>query len=239
MTQELHLWVEGRTDASEHSGGDGDPETYHRGALIPLLTKTLRELLANAQRPVEADLPDVRVHLLRERLRANVGFQGASAAVGGLKGFARKLAIALVNARAKEGQDVIIAVVDRDGRKERTRERNALNEHLRATASVGFALALCVEMIEAWLLADPAAFVRCFGTGPAGGISGDPEKLPNPKQALLEVLSRYKETTERARSEVYAALAEHVDLTQLAERCPIGYARFREDLRDLIVPVLE
>jgi hypothetical protein len=237
MTQELHLWVEGRTDASENTSGDDERRAEYGGALMPILRKTLTDLSGLRAENAEPELR-IRVHGLRERLRKVVGFQRTSRAVPSLSGFARKLAIAFVNAKAKDGQDLIVAVRDCDGYRERISERDQINGHFRDRSQAGLAMGLCIEMVEAWLLPDGAAFAKCFGKGPDKGPSGNPESIRDPKEELLDILGRYEGVSSRRRSEVYGQLAEHVDLDQLAKNCPDGYRRFRDDLRELIVPAM-
>jgi hypothetical protein len=91
--------------------------------------------------------------------------------------------------------------------------------------------------VEAWLLADAAAFHGCLGRGPKSGLSGEPESLPRPKEKLMSILDSLGENEDDVAA-LYGRLAEHVDVDTLAKRCPRGFGELRKALSEFIEPCL-
>lgn len=96
-------------------------------------------------------------------------------------------------------------------------------------------LALAIECIEAWALADPEAWLRVFGKAP--GLPPDPEALwGDPREANSNhpkcVLRRCLDEIGRSSAgNAVARLLEQTSLERLATRCPRGFGRFVADLR--------
>lgn len=64
-----------------------------------------------------------------------------------------------------------------------------LSDKLKGTRAPGFVLRLAVRMSEAWLLADRSGIASFLGVV-ASAVPTDPEALPNPKQALINLARR-------------------------------------------------
>jgi hypothetical protein len=238
VTRTLELWVEGVTDArypaitsrgSEQIGASVRPERPLGGALVPVLRKALEASGKNP--PVMDAVP------LKHRLAETVSFGGGRRKQPELSNYARKVLVAIQRARSRDQSKLILAVWDRDGRDEPLQDRDGLHEVFRSSGEDGAAVAVCVEEIEAWLLADPAAFRRCFGRGPRAGLPGAPEEEPHPKERLASVLQDL-EIEERDMAALYRKLAEHVDVDTLTKHCPRGFGELRKALRELIEPCL-
>lgn len=231
MTATLELWVEGPTDASLRGEGDA---VELRGALPAIVRSTLKELLAQDDDTFERTLPKtcLAVKLLKEKMQKVIALRGTPKPLTGL---ARKLWIVLELARRQSPDILVVTFQDCDGDKERLDARDAVNRELARRAIRGHIVAVCVEQVEAWLLADPLAFKRCFGRGPASNMPGQPEDIVDSKQQFHQVFLELAAMVPNASD--YARVAEAVELDVLNQKCPKGYGRLRADLKELIVPI--
>lgn len=243
MSLRLEIWVEGPTDARTHStwkGADeGDlPAASAGGALIPLLRNALLGLDRITDEKLADRLPEGRfvARLLTRKLRGVVSLGGRRRQAE-LSNHAWKVLAAIDQARAREPSTLVVAVWDRDGKDEPLRDRDRIHDVLRRRGEEGAAIAICVEEVEAWLLADGGAMVRSFGRGPRGGLPGAPETEPHPKEKLMEILDALGESG-GDRAEIYRKIAEKVDIDMLARRCPKGFGELRKALREFIEPCL-
>jgi len=102
-------------------------------------------------------------------------------------------------------------------------------------------LALAIECIEAWALADPQAWLHVYGRVPTlpprpealWGDGGDPASN-HPKCVLRRC---FEEIGRSAGGNAVARLLEYASLDQIAERCPHGFGRFVADLRRAFPPI--
>jgi dihydrofolate reductase len=113
-------------------------------------------------------------------------------------------------------------------------ERGFAEAHARGHG-IPAVLALAVECIEAWALADPDAWRRAFGRVPK--LPSDPEALwgnardpasNHPKCVLRRCLDEVGRTS---MGNAVSQLLAHASLAQVAARCPVGFGRFVLDLR--------
>lgn len=212
MTWSIEFWVEGPHDES----------------VLPHLTlRTLAELGGTSREEIERSV-SVHCRKLKEVLRPLVGLPGT----GKMEPMARKLLFAFEH---RSVDTLAVAIWDEDGKGERLRIRDQVNEYLVRHGMSGAAAGVCIQTLEAWLLVDPSAFKACFGCGPDSGLPGKPEDSPNPKIVLSEVLSALGVD---ACAESYAALAKSVQLQVLADKCARSYKVFRDDMNRLVVPKL-
>jgi hypothetical protein len=122
-------------------------------------------------------------------------------------------------------------VWDTDREKEKIKHRNLIREQLDRQAAHDRVVGVCVEELEAWLLADGGAFRKTFGRGPAQ-LPGSPESLSDPKKALTDVLNGFENVGPL--NDALANLASNVDLETLRNACPKGYGELRDDLRTAV-----
>ena len=235
MTFILELWVEGATDATL---SDSPEASMQGGALPSIVRRTLSELFdkdsAVFDRVVDST---VRVEWLKVQMRDAVAFSGGGRR--NLSLWAKKLLVALEQARWRRSACLIVAIRDRDGDPIRIKERDEVNGVLRDSGQHGHATGVCIEEVEAWLLADSKAIQLCFGRGPEAGIPGNPEAVPEPKELLRSILASLDPEREaRPWANVYHEVAQHVNLSRLEKLCPKGYARLRQDLFQLVIPSL-
>ena len=147
-------------------------------------------------------------------------------------------------AAATFGRDVdaIVAVVDRDGAKNRSRaEQLHKGRELVLRQKLSCAVGLSVEMLEATLLADETA-LRAALDDPLIECQPDPEKLVsrveqhdgNPKGRLQRLISRSPAALhDRDFTAIYAEIARHARLAVLEARCPTGFGEFARQVRDM------
>jgi hypothetical protein len=102
-------------------------------------------------------------------------------------------------------------------------------------------LALAIECIEAWALADPDAWSQVFGRVPM--LPADPEALwGDPRDPVSNhpkcVLRRcFDQIDRRPDGNAVAQLLEHASLDRVASRCPAGFGRFVADLERAFPPI--
>ncbi len=243
MTWKLELWVEGPTDAVTHRGRkDGEeraePAEITGGALVPLVRAALAESPPLTREVLDEVLPETRMeaHRLAHKVRGKVAFSGGRRELP-ISTHARKVLMAMRDARSADPDTLVLAVWDRDGRPEPLRDRDGIHELLRRHGEQGAAVAICVEEVEAWLLADPAAFRRCFETGPKKGLPGNPEAELKAKEKLHEILEELEIDRDDFPTK-YCDLAKKVDLDTLTRSCPRGFGELRKALREHITPCL-
>lgn len=180
-----------------------------------------------------ADLLILEEHPL-SRFRRDLELVGAPA----LRGEDEQAALALQIANTTAQGLVLMRDNDRSVRRPHGERRDAVERGFDAArakgASVPATLALAIECIESWALADPDAWVRVFGKAPK--LPSSPESLwgdrkdpssNHPKCVLRRCLDEIDRTTTM---NVPAMLLEHASLERLAAACPQGFGQFIDDL---------
>lgn len=155
-----------------------------------------------------------------------------------VRGEAEQAGLALRIASTTAQGLVLMRDNDRSVRRPHGERRDAVargfDEARARGATVPAILALAIECIEAWALADPDAWGRVFGKAPA--LPSNPEALwgdrrdassNHPKCVLRRCLEEIDRTTTM---NVPAMLLEHVSLERLATVCPHGFGQFVADL---------
>ena len=238
MTLRMELWVEGVTDARtkrrQDEEADEERPLAEGGALVPLVRKILGSAEGMNRAALDEALPEEEMvaHRLQNRFRDMVKLDdGERRRKLSTKGW--KVLAAIRKARRENPDTLIVAVWDRDRDDAPLRDRDQIHDALRTHGQTGAAVGVCVEEIEAWLLADPGAFRRVFGRGPKGGLSSSPEDEPNPKAKLNDVLDSYPEFEDRVLT--YRKLAEEIDIEALARSCPRGFDKLRTALCEFII----
>lgn len=134
---------------------------------------------------------------------------------------------------------VLVRDNDQSARRTHGDRRSAIERGFAEAHAQGHAvpavLALAIECIEAWALADPDAWLHVFGTVPT--LPADPEALwgdwrnstsNHPKSVLRRC---FEEIGRSSDGNAVAKLLEHASLDLVAARCPRGFGQFVTDLR--------
>lgn len=228
-TWTLELWVEGPTDASRGPAGD------LRGVLPPIVLRTLQELSGFDVEVFDAIVPRVQLEVRSFKIetREAVGFGGGRDS--GLDRFAKKVLQAFRKADARADR-LVVAVFDVDHGADaalRVKRRDMIANHLIKSRTFGRVPAVCVQEVEAWLLADFTAVSRHFPDIPGEGWPQNPEDVRNPKEHLKALLGNPHDSE---LTKWFAPVAEAADLELLAARCPEGYGKFRTHANQLLMP---
>jgi hypothetical protein len=173
----LELWVEGAMDARSARADlpEAEAAAIEGGALVPLVRKLLASAEGMTPELFDELLPEesVRASLLRSRLRERIHLPGGKRKAN-LSVKAQKLIAAFDSSMTGRDDTMVIAIWDRDGEAGPLELRDEVLGYLRSRGTTGAAVGVCIEEVEAWLLADAGAFRRCFGRGPASGLPGAP-----------------------------------------------------------------
>ncbi len=216
----IECWVEGATDTP----------------VVPLIRGVLRKHLPVST--LDDLLPRDSAPLrLSERVQRRYAFR-KSGQERSLKLSARgqKILGEIARCRRDHPDTFVVAIWDQDGNAENVRDRDHILGWLRDNGVEGAAVGVCIQEIEAWLIADMAAFRGCFGQGPSHTPT-DPEDDDDPKATLHRLFEESYEI-EGDYPEHYRKLAEHIKVDELAKRCPKGFGVFQEALEELLLPVL-
>lgn len=96
-----------------------------------------------------------------------------------------------------------------------------------------------VRMVEAWMLADKELLKQEIGTRISNeelGISRMPELYPNPKETIIQAISKSRQGMAKRRrkdldiSELYASIGTKIELDKLRELS--SYRQFEEEVRE-------
>jgi hypothetical protein len=139
-----------------------------------------------------------------------------------------KKALAWVLAAQNRGFDAIVIVIDRDGDIQRPRQFDAAQDDVRVT-TLPRALGVAVESFDAWALADEQALSVVLEAAIAR--QQNPEQQKDPKESCDRLLR--DSNVSMSRSELYARVAQYVDLRTLQDRCPKGFAVFAKRVENL------
>ncbi len=142
------------------------------------------------------------------------------------KGYFKRAIRWMIEAK-KQGFDVLILVIDEDGRAERVEQFTQAQGYERV--AIRRALGVAIREFDAWMLGDEVALTKVLGYT----ISRwpDPEAIRDPKlvcKCLLE-----SAPNKMRQREMYAAVADAADVVMLEERCPKGFAPFASRVRAL------
>lgn len=118
--------------------------------------------------------------------------------------------------------DAVVLVVDEDGRKETIREIDQAQDD--AFSPLKRALGVAIRTFDAWMLADEQALTKVLQHTVLR--QRDPEENADPKATCRQLFE--KSPTAMTPTQMYAQTAAQADLDILAERCPRGFAPFRD-----------
>jgi hypothetical protein len=144
------------------------------------------------------------------------------------QGFFKRAVRWMLEAR-KRGYDALVLVIDEDGRRERLSELESAQQEDVVTSRFSRALGAAVRTFDAWMLADEQAL--CAVLSVPVNTQPSPEHIVDPKSVCAALLEQ--SGCHLSQRELYAKVAEQLDVGQLEQRCPIGFGSFAERLRSL------
>lgn len=202
----------------------GAPNEGSQGAVRILCRRVLSDALGR----------DVSDHELESDVLARVHSSSVN-----VSGYARKVELALVEARARNCNALVI-VVDRDRtpgttRRDQLREGRELAAKNHRELAERTAIGVAIETVEAWLLSDEVALNAVLKTSASIPTQPSPEKLDgaprtgrHPKVHLQQLIAR----ADASCTEPYDQIAEQLRLDVLEKRCPEGFAPLAHELRE-------
>lgn len=204
---------------SEGTRDIGDSSEERQGAV-----KVLVQRLLSREWGRDVDLWEIETDVLKRFHRGN--------------GYARKVQMAITEARVKKCKALVI-VVDRDGPKNtrrlsELREGRALEEQRGEEMAKKTVLGVAVETVEAWLLADIKALNKGLQLSPPQNAIQDPEQLFDSPRGANHPKTIFENLFRQATSpgDPYSTVAGWIDLTVLEQRCPEGFGPLVDELRE-------
>jgi hypothetical protein len=142
------------------------------------------------------------------------------------QGFFKRAVRWILEAR-KRGFDVLVLVIDEDGKRKRVGEIADAQSESRVTDGMPRALGTAIRTFDAWMLADEGALSSILAVHVDRQRS--PEEIADPKAICAALLAQ--SDCELWQREMYADIAKRIDLALLEQRCPKGFGPFAERLR--------
>lgn len=122
----------------------------------------------------------------------------------------------------KRGLDALVLLIDQDGHSDRSEQiRDAQDSSL---SQLPRAMGVAVRTFDAWMLADETALTDVLGC--PVDRQAEPETIRDPKQVCASLLTNSQ--NQMAQSEMYARVAQRLDVAVLVSRCPSGFRPFAE-----------
>ncbi|QDT47331.1 hypothetical protein Pan258_13640 [Symmachiella dynata] len=180
---------------------------------------------------ITAALPTLTTRLLKRELEITSkkvsSNEVKSHRIPGKGGGYTKRALAWIRYADRNGFEALVLVVDQDG----DTEREAQLHHAHADDRLKFprAIGVAVKQFDAWMLTDEKALTKVLGV--QVNRQSDPENNANPKQTCRGLLDQCND--ELSQTEMYARVAQEVDLDLLKGRCPRGFAAFAQRVEAL------
>lgn len=128
-----------------------------------------------------------------------------------------KRAVRWLHEAKKRGYDALVLVIDEDGESQRVQELDQAQQYRGTELARAFGLA--IRTFDAWMLADERALSQVLDFPVTRQAL--PETLKAPKEVCSDLLA--SSTCDCTQSELYASVAERLDLALLRERCPRGF----------------
>jgi len=120
----------------------------------------------------------------------------------------------------KRGVDALVVLIDEDGEGERVAQiGDAQNSSI---SQLSRAMGVAIRTFDAWMLADEGALTGVLGY--QIGRRPNPENIRDPKAVCVHLLA--DSPARMTQTEMYARIANQVDVTVLSARCPSGFGPF-------------
>lgn len=142
------------------------------------------------------------------------------------QGFFKRAVRWMLEARNR-GYEALVLVVDEDAQSERVKELTDAQAYQGVDLRRAFGIA--IRTFDAWMLADERALTSVLQCAIQRQTS--PEAIHNPKQISAALCA--DSTAGIRQGEMYAKLAQAIELDILEERCPKGFAPFAARVRSL------
>lgn len=136
-----------------------------------------------------------------------------------------KRAVRWLHEAEKRGFDGLVMVIDEDGDRPRATQITRAQDF--AELSLRRAIGVAIRTFDAWMLADEQTLTSVQGC--VVNQLPAPETIRSPKERCANLLEDSE--NRMSQSEMYAKIAERVDLDLLAQRCPCGFGVFSARVR--------
>jgi len=131
-----------------------------------------------------------------------------------------KRAVGWLLTAEKRGVDALVFLIDEDGQRDRVAQIGDAQDS--PISQLSRAMGVAIRRFDAWMLADEAALTGVLGY--QIGRQRDPENIRDPKAACASLLA--ESVASMTQTEMYARIANQVDIAVLSARCPSGFAPF-------------
>ncbi|MBN1975323.1 MAG: DUF4276 family protein [Sedimentisphaerales bacterium] len=138
-----------------------------------------------------------------------------------------KRAIRWLKEAEQRGVDVLIFLIDEDGKKERIEQIQNAQDYL--LSSLPRAMGVAIRAFDAWMLADEKVLSQVLGYSINRQVN--PETIRNPKKVCEELLGDSK--IGLSQREMYAQVSNNIDINVLCERCPSGFKPFAAHVKEI------
>ena len=154
----------------------------------------------------------------------------------------KKVRMALFLAEQR-GLDGVVILIDRESKTQPDRAKRLRQgreqyrkAHIGKGEEVACAVGAACRSVETWLLADPHARQKVFGSNTPNPFSGDPEDRPPPGQ-LKKHIAGQAQRAGKDPHEAYEELAKAARPDELRRRCKTSYPPFADDVATEILPL--
>lgn len=131
-----------------------------------------------------------------------------------------KRAIRWLKEAENRGADILIFLIDEDGESGRIEQINNAQESFLSV--IPRAMGVAIRSFDSWMLADEKTLSEVLGFHV--NKQPDPETIHDPKEVCTNLLE--KSNIEMAQREMYARVANNIEIDILSERCPRGFLPF-------------
>ncbi|MBN2133476.1 MAG: DUF4276 family protein [Sedimentisphaerales bacterium] len=131
-----------------------------------------------------------------------------------------KRAVRWLREAENRGFDALVFLIDEDGQRERIAQIGEAQDS--SLSQLSRAMGVAIRTFDAWLLADEGTLTKVLGY--QVNKQPDPERIRGPKAICADLLTC--SPNRMTQTEMYARVANQIDITVLSARCPSGFAPF-------------